>query len=163
MRHAQCILDAVLWRTVASSQMDFGGSELNAVAVMELQIGLEGDASFIVTKPRTAIAMHSGDVPVLATPALSALMEEAAINAVQGHLDADSTSVGVRIAIEHMSASPIGTKVYAHARLSRAEGRRLTFRVDAYNNPERRGEPLGHGEHVRVIVNREKFLAKVKP
>lgn len=162
MRHVRCILNSADRRTVAPNQMDFGGSELNAVAVMELQIGLEGDASFTVTKPRTAIAMHSGDVPVLATPALSALMEEAAINAIQRHLDADATSVGVRIEVEHMAASPIGTKVYAHARLARAEGRRLTFRVDAYSNPERRGEPLGQGTHERVIVNREKFLAKVK-
>jgi predicted thioesterase len=136
---------------------------LNAAAVHELQVGLEGDAEFLVTEDHTAIAMRSGDVPVLATPALTALMEEAAINAVQGHLAEGSTSVGVRIEMRHMVASIVGAKVYAHARLARAEGRRLTFRVDAYSNPERRGDPLGEGFHERVIVEREKFLAKVQP
>lgn len=136
---------------------------MNAPAVLDLQIGLEGDAEATVTKSRTAEALRSGDVPVLGTPALTALMEEAAMAALQGHLPEGATSVGVRIEVRHMIASPLGAKVYAHARLLRSEGRRLTFRVDAYNNPERRGDPLGGGLHERVIVDREKFLFKVKP
>jgi len=139
-----------------------GGISLNAVSVIDLQVGLEGTAEFTVTEERTAIAMRSGDVPVLATPALTALMEEAAMDAVKGHLPEGSTSVGVRIEVRHMVASTVGARVYAHARLARAEGRRLNFRVDAYSNPERRGDPVGTGLHERVIVDREKFLAKVQ-
>lgn len=150
-------------RSKTTSVTHGGGISLNAAAVLDLQIGLEGDAEFSVTEERTAIAMRSGDVPVLSTPALTALMEEAAINAIQGHLPEGSTSVGVRIEVRHMIASTVGAKVYAHARLARAEGRRLTFRVDAYSNPERRGDPLGGGLHERVIVERDKFLSKVQP
>lgn len=136
---------------------------MNAEAVRELPIGLEADASFVVRDKHTAIAMKSGDVPVLSTAALIAVMEEAAIAAIEGYLGEGATSVGVLIEIRHNAAAPIGTQIHAHARLLRAEGRRLTFRIDAYNNAERRGDPLGEGLHERVIVDREKFLSKVKP
>ena len=129
---------------------------------VELMIGLEGEANATVTENLTAIAMRSGDVPVLATPALTALMEEAAVAALNAHLDNASTSVGVRIDVRHLAASPVGTQVYTYARLVNVEGKRLTFRVSAYEEPSRAGEALGEGTHERVIVNREKFLARTR-
>lgn len=94
---------------------------------------------------------------VLATPAMVALMENAAMLAVATKIDDDQTTVGAHIATSHLKPSKVGAHVLAIAELTAIEGRKLTFSVKAYE-----GETLiGEGEHTRYVVNREKFLSKL--
>lgn len=122
----------------------------------ELHAGLVGESSSTVDESNTAISLHSGDVPVYATPAMIAMMEEAAVNAIAPALEADKTSVGVRVDVRHLAASPVGAHVRAQARLALVEGRRLTFKVQAWDGAEQ----IGDGLHERMIVDREKFLQR---
>ncbi|GHV00756.1 thioesterase [Bacteroidia bacterium] len=104
-----------------------------------------------------AVAMGSGDMEVFATPAMVALMERAAKEAVAAGLPAESTTVGTRIEVSHLRATPPGALVTARATLAQVDGRRLTFRVEAHDP---RGL-VGEGSHERFIVDRERFLAKL--
>jgi len=119
--------------------------------------GLRAEISLVVTGADTAIAARSGDVPVLATPRLLALCEEATVAAVEGHLDAGKTTVGMRVQIDHLAPTAVGGTVRADAVLEEIEGPRLTFKVSAHDD---RGL-IGVGRVTRVIVNRERFLEKV--
>lgn len=111
----------------------------------------------MVTNELTAKHLGSGDMEVLATPAMIALMENAAMRAVTQSLDEGQTTVGVEISTSHLKASKLGAEVRAVAELTEVEGRRLTFRVAAYE-----GEVLlGEGVHTRFVVDRERFLAKL--
>lgn len=111
----------------------------------------------IVTAKNTAIAMGSGDMSVLATPSMIALMENAAMNLAATCCQAGQTTVGTMINIVHIRATPIGAQVKAEAELLGQEGRKLTFRVVANDD---KGE-IGSGEHQRFIVDREKFMSKL--
>lgn len=122
----------------------------------ELRAGLVGESRGAVTESMTASSMHSGDVPVFATPAMVALMEEAAVRAIAPVLEAGKTSVGVRMDVRHLAATPVGAPVRAQARLTLVEGRRLTFKVLAWDGSEQ----IGEGTHERMIVDREKFLQR---
>ncbi|RPJ44637.1 MAG: hypothetical protein EHM16_15025 [Betaproteobacteria bacterium] len=101
----------------------------------------------------TAPHVGSGKIKVLATPVLVMLLEEAALNAVEGLLPAGLQTVGTRLDVSHTAATPVGMRVYAYAELTRVEGRKLTFRVWADDEVER----IGQGEHERIIVNVERF------
>lgn len=118
----------------------------------------EGEAERMVTEDWSAPGIGSGTVPVLATPALVALMEQAAVRALEGRLPAGQTSVGVRIDIRHLAATPIGMGVRARARLVAAEGRRLTFQIEAWDDAEKVGEAI----HERVVVDAERFMERVR-
>lgn len=122
----------------------------------ELRAGMCGEATTSVHEGTLAVTIGSGDVPVFATPALIALMEQAAIEAVAGCLDEGTTTVGVRVDVRHLAASPLGRTVQAQARLTLIDGRRLTFRVHASDG---RNE-VGEGTIERMIVDREKFLQR---
>jgi predicted thioesterase len=122
----------------------------------ELHAGMVGEAHGSVTEQNTAIALGSGDVPVFATPALLALMEEAAINAIQGALEEGTTSVGVSADLRHLAATAIGGAVRAQARLTLVEGRRLAFRILAYDGKQQ----IGEATHERRIVDRARFLER---
>jgi fluoroacetyl-CoA thioesterase len=121
-----------------------------------IEAGLTGRAEARVDGCNTADRMGSGDCPVFATPAMVALMEAAACDAVAGHLEEGQTTVGISLNIRHNYPTAVGKRVYAHSELMRMEGRRLVFRVIASDEA---GE-IGEGEHVRAIVNREKFLSR---
>lgn len=125
---------------------------------MELNIGLKGRAETTVTPENTAQAVGSGLVPVFATPYMIALMEGAAVNAVQAALAADEGTVGTRLDVTHDAATPIGLKVWAEAELVAVEGRKLTFAVAAYDERER----IGGGTHERFVIKPEKFLARAQ-
>lgn len=112
----------------------------------------------LITARDTAQDMGSGDMPVLATPRMVALMENAAMKAVAPSLDPGLTTVGGEIKVKHLIPSPIGAVVEATALLVAVDGRKLTFHVSACQN----GELIGEGEHTRFVVNREKFLSKLK-
>lgn len=120
----------------------------------QLQPGLTGEATATVTELNIASAMRSGDVPAFATPAMVALMEEAAVNALNDCLEPEKTTVGVRIDVRHLAATPLGVNVRAQARLVSLEGRRLTFRMTAHDDVEQ----IGEGVHERMIVDRAKFI-----
>lgn len=111
-----------------------------------------------VTDADTAIAAGSGDVPVLSTPRVVALAEEAAVAAITGKLKAGETSVGMRVQLDHLQPSAVGAKVTADATLEKCEGRRLTFTVSITDD---RGL-IAAGKVTRVVVDREKFLDKAR-
>ena len=125
---------------------------------MPVEIGMRGHAVTVVTPEDTAQALGSGLVPVFATPHMIALMEEAAVNAVQSFLLPGRTTVGTRLDVTHDAATPVGMKVEAWAEVTAIEGRKITFAVSAYDNKEQ----IGGGTHERCIVWTEKFLAKVQ-
>ncbi len=110
-----------------------------------------------VKEENTAEHLGSGDMPVLATPALVALMENAAMLAVAPMLEQGQTTVGSQISTTHLKPSAVGAEVSATARLTAVEGRKLTFDVEAYEGDKL----LGSGQHIRFVVDRERFLAKL--
>lgn len=123
-----------------------------------LKKGLYYTSSATVTAEKTAIAMGSGDMEVLATPALVALLENAAMEAVIEELDDDQTTVGARIDVMHTRPTAVGATVRATAILTDVDGRKLTFVLKAEDNDG----TIGQGTHVRYIVDRSRFLAKLK-
>lgn len=121
---------------------------------IELKIGLKGRAENIVHEANTAKSMGSGSLEVFATPALVALMEAAAVNALR--LEAGESSVGTALEITHSAATPVGMKVWAEAELVEIDRRRLFFEVNAYDEVEK----IGSGRHERFIIQKERFLSK---
>lgn len=122
-----------------------------------LETGLTHTSRATVTDGNTAIALGSGDMPVLATPAMMALMENAAMQAVAPHLPEGSTTVGGHIESSHLQPSPLGAEVEATAVLERVDGRKLHFKVTATQG----GTLIGEGTHLRFIVDRGRFMAKL--
>lgn len=122
-----------------------------------LEKGLLHESTTTVNIENTALAMGSGDLQVFATPALIALMENAAMCAVSAYLPESATTVGASMNCTHLKPSSVGDRVTATAILTDAEGRKLTFSVSASDS---RGI-IGEGTHVRYIVDREKFLSKL--
>lgn len=123
---------------------------------MTLETGIKGAAECVVTAAETAAAFGSGSLDVLATPKLVALMENAALTAVKPYLDEGSDTVGTRIDVAHIAATPVGMKVRAEAELVEIDRRRLVFSVKAWDEREL----VGEGTHERFIIGAEKFLAK---
>lgn len=118
--------------------------------------GLSGRASLDVEAGDTAQAFGSGDVPVLGTPRVVALVEQAAIAALGSALAATQTSVGMRVQIDHLAPTAVGGTVTADATLEKIEGRRLTFTVSVSD----RCGLVAAGRVTRVVVERERFLSK---
>ena len=123
---------------------------------MAIEIGLQGHAETLVEKEDTAQAVGSGGLLVYATPCLAALMEGAACNALEGKLAEGETSVGTRMDVQHLAATPVGMEVRAESRLTAVDGRRLTFEITAFDEA---GE-IGKATHERVVVKTERFLEK---
>ncbi len=122
-----------------------------------LQEGLQHVSKLTVSADVTALEMGSGDMAVLATPAMMALMENAAMLAVAPHLPQGCTTVGGHIASSHLRPSKIGDTVTATATVTRVDGKKIEFKVEA-----RCGDTLlGEGTHLRFIVDREQFLARL--
>ena len=110
-----------------------------------------------VTDNLTAKAMGSGDLPVLATPAMIALMENAAMLAVAAHLRDGETTVGGYMECSHLKPTAVGEQVEAIATLRKIEGAALHFDITAYAD----GKKIGEGHHIRYIVDRARFLSKL--
>ena len=121
-----------------------------------LETGLTYTSRLTVGNENTAIALGSGDMPVLATPAMIALMENAAMLAVASELEDGDTTVGGHIESSHLRPTPVGAEVSATATLEKVEGRKLYFKIIAHQGDV----VIGEGTHLRFIVSREKFLAK---
>ena len=123
-----------------------------------MNIGISYTATTTVNSTNTAAAFGSGDMDVFATPAMVALMENAAMNAVAPLLSDGQTTVGTQITTSHIKASALGATITATAVLTAVEGRSLTFEITACD-----GENIiGEGVHTRFVVDRERFLSKLK-
>ena len=122
-----------------------------------IEIGLKHTSELTVTDAVTAIAAGSGDMPVLATPMMMALMENAAMLAVKDELPEGCTTVGGHIEASHLKPSKIGAVVRAEAEVTKVDGKKISFRVAAYCGDTL----LGEGTHLRFIVEREKFLQRL--
>lgn len=124
-----------------------------------IDTGLEGRAELLVTTHDTSIALRSGDVPVLATPRLLAVLEEATCAALAGTLEPHRTSVGTRVEITHRRPTPIGARVRAHAQLTSVDGDRLSFDVHAEHEEAdgRIVDDIARGRITRVVVERSAF------
>jgi len=121
-------------------------------------VGARGTTVHVVADTDTAIAAGSGDLPVLATPAMVALMESAACAALHGHLPHAATSVGTHIDVRHLAPTAVGATVTAHARITSVAGRRVSFEVSATHDVGGQVVEIGSGVHTRVIVDRERFI-----
>lgn len=122
-----------------------------------LEKGLKATSQVVVSESLTARAMGSGDMEVFATPAMVALMENAAMRAVAEALPEGATTVGSEMNCSHIKPSKLGAKISATAVLTAVEGRKLTFTVGATDEVG----IIGEGVHVRFVVDRERFLAKL--
>ena len=123
----------------------------------KLIIGLSAESTTVVGPSNTARTMGSGDLPVFATPAMIALMENAAMQAVASALPEGMTTVGAEMNATHVKPSGVGAEITATAVLTAIDGRKLTFRVEARDA----AGPIGSGTHVRYAVDRVRFLAKL--
>ena len=121
-------------------------------------IGLSHTSTLTVDPTDTATAQGSGNLPVLATPRMVALMENAAMTAVASSLDENETTVGGHINTSHLCPTAIGATITATAVLTAVEGRKLTFSVEAH---DAEGRLLGNGTHVRFVVDKTKFMGKL--
>lgn len=124
---------------------------------MEITVGMLGTAETQVERSDTALEVGSGDLLVYATPCMVAMMEGAACAAIAPALKEGQTSVGTMLSIQHTAATPVGLEVRAEAEVTAVEGKKVIFRVTAFDE---KGE-IGHGTHERVLVTSQKFLEKV--
>ena len=122
-----------------------------------LDIGLTFESTTTVSASNTAATLGSGDMDVFATPAMVALMENAAMKAVAAALPEGSATVGTQMNTSHIKASPLGATITASAVLTEVEGRKLTFAVKAWDDKG----TIGEGVHTRFVVDRERFLSKL--
>jgi fluoroacetyl-CoA thioesterase len=119
--------------------------------------GLHASFAYTVTDADTAAALESGLVPVLSTPRVLALAERATVEALQGALEEGATTVGAKVELEHLLATPVGAPVEVGATLERVEGRRLVFSIRVTDA----GRVAARGRVTRVVVDLERFLAGV--
>lgn len=122
-----------------------------------MQIGKKYTCTMIVEEKHLACNVGSGDLPVFATPMMMALMENAAMLCVADELENGSSTVGGQISSSHLKPTGLGKTVTATAELISAEGRKLRFKVSASDE----GGLIGEGEHLRFIIDKEKFMSKV--
>ncbi len=122
-----------------------------------IETGCRYKSKSIVTGETTAKALGSGDLPVLATPAMIALMENAAMLAVAPHLQENETTVGGYMECSHLKPTAVGEDVEAVATLKKIDGAALHFEIEAYAGEKK----IGSGHHIRYIVDRDRFLAKL--
>ena len=125
---------------------------------MQIAAGLSGTAELVVAEEHTAPSIGSGKVHVLATPVMINLMEAAALAAIEHLLPPGHQSLGTRLEVRHVAATPVGMRVHATATVLGVEGRTIRFGVEARDEKE----PIGGGLHERVVVDVAKFDARVQ-
>jgi fluoroacetyl-CoA thioesterase len=125
---------------------------------LKLPVGLTGSAELVVGEQHTAPRIGSGRIHVLATPVMINLIEAAALAAVEQSLPEEHQSLGTRLDISHIAATPVGMRVRATAEVVRVEGRTIHFRVRA----EDERELIGEGTHERVVVNVARLVERVR-
>ncbi len=128
------------------------------IDLTRIAAGLAGTAQLLVGPEHTAPFIGSGRIAVLATPVMINLIEAAALNAVENLLPAGHQSLGIRLDVSHVAATPVGLQVTATAEVLRVDGRTITFRVEARDEVE----PIGGGTHQRVVVSVARFDERVQ-
>ena len=123
---------------------------------MQITVGMKGQVSSIVEREDTAYEVGSGSLLVYATPCMVALMEGAACEAIKEALPEGKTSVGIELAISHVSATPVGLEVRAEAQITAVEDSVITFKITAYDE----AGVIGEGAHKRAVVTTQRFLDK---
>ena len=123
-----------------------------------LKEGISAVAEMTVTDKDTAIFYGSGDLPVFATPAMIALMENTSKSSVGLHLNSELTTVGIKIDVDHIRATPKNMRVKCEAVLTKIEGKKLFFKVTAWDEKNK----IGEGVHIRYIVDSITFMQKLK-
>ena len=122
----------------------------------EIQINANNRTELIVSKDKLASSVGSGNANVFATPMMVALMENSAMKCLSDFLEDGETSVGVAISTTHIAATPFGMKVYAISTITSFEGRKVNFKIEAFDECEK----IGEATHTRFVVNLEKFISK---
>ena len=121
-----------------------------------LETGIKGFREITVTDSLTARHFGSGELDVYATPAMIALAEETALKSVADRLEPGQGTVGTRVNIAHLAATPLGMKVCCKTELVEIDRRKLTFAVRVYDEAEK----IAEGTHERFVIENEKFLKK---
>ena len=125
---------------------------------MSISVGMRTRVESVVAEHNVAISAGSGTLPVFATPYMCALMEEAAWKTIAPELAEGESSVGTKLSISHISASPIGIKVWAESEVTAVDGKKIEFKVSAYDE----AGLIGEGTHERFIVTNDRFLTKTE-
>lgn len=123
----------------------------------KLELGLTYKSEHTITDDDTALKVGSGSLAVFGTPCMIALMENSAMKAVENFISDEETTVGTHLDIKHLSASPVGRKVYSIATLKEIDGKKLKFWIEAYDEKTK----IGEGFHTRFIVGKEKFMLRI--
>ncbi len=123
---------------------------------MSLKLGMTGETTTVVAPENTAARVGAGGVEVFGTPMMIALMEQASWQSVANDLEPGYVTVGTLVNVRHLAATPLGERVRATAELVEIDGRRLVFKVEAYDEKQK----IGEGQHERFIVNLERFMKK---
>lgn len=124
-----------------------------------IPIGAKGSFSMQVSPEHLANRFKDAMLPpVLATPVMIMMMENAALNAVKPYFDANETAVGTRVDVQHLAATPVGRHVTANAELTGVSGRRLEFRIEAADGTEK----IGTGTHERMVIDLVKFAERLQ-
>jgi fluoroacetyl-CoA thioesterase len=124
----------------------------------DIKEGMKSNKEIYVTENDTASKLGSGELEVFATPAMIALMENTAKDAVGSSLPKGFSTVGTEVSIKHIKATPLGMKVRCEAVLEKVDGKKLLFKVDAWDEKGK----IGEGTHSRFIINVESFMGKIK-
>ena len=122
----------------------------------EITTGITGEKSVAVKIENTALAMGSGTLRVFATPAMIALIEGCCAESVEDMLPQGITTVGTKVEVEHLAASPIGASILCKSKLTAYDGRRHDFEVEVYDN----AGLIGKGTHTRFTVDAQRFIDK---
>lgn len=123
-----------------------------------IETGTKGHVEAIVTSDMTARVIGSGELEVLATPKLAALIEKAAWMSVSGALDEGQTTVGTRLELSHLAPTPTGMQLSCDTTLSSVDGKKLSFLFEAHDGEGR----VAEGIHERFIVDSDRFFAKAR-
>ena len=126
------------------------------VITMTIIVGMKGEAGTLVEREDTALEVGSGSLLVYATPAMAAMMEAAACEAIASGLTETETTVGIELNLKHLSATPVGLEVRAEAEVTAVEGKIISFHIEAFDEAGK----IGEAEHKRALVNCEKFVQK---
>lgn len=124
---------------------------------MNLKTGLNTTSTFKIKSTETAKFIKSGSLPVLATPVLCAYIEETCVKASENHLPKGFTTVGFHIELDHIAPSAVNSEISVVAKLIHVDGKKLEFEAIA----KEKTKTIGHAKHLRMIVNKEKFMSKL--
>jgi fluoroacetyl-CoA thioesterase len=134
--------------------INYGG-----IAVGSIPVGAKGSFTLVVAPDHLANRFKDAMLPpVLATPVMIMMMENAALNAIKPYLDASESAVGTRVDVTHLAATPVGRTVNANAEVTKVDGKRIEFRIEASDGAEK----IGTGRHERMVIDLAKFSKRLK-